>query len=125
MKRLSALLIVVGLLLILASSVFAQDATGSLREATETGGVLAVILGLVPMVVGYLKSKEYVTNDNAGMASVVVGVVLVVGANYLGLFEPPLSIIQAVLYGIGDGLAGTGLYSLASKTNAKRDRTPK
>lgn len=92
-------------------------------STTEMAAIVGFIVMLVPVIVGILKAKtDLVTSDNAGITSTIIGVALCVGANALGLFEPEMSWIQAVAFGAGGGLAGTGGYSVMSKVNAKKTR---
>ncbi len=91
-----------------------------MEPITEMAAIVGFIVMLVPVIVGILKSKIYlVTSDNAGVVSVLIGTGLCVGANALGLFVPEMSWIQAIAFGAGGGLAGTGGYSVMSKVNAK------
>lgn len=94
-----------------------------MQPVTEMAAIIGFIVMLVPVIVGILKSKtEIVTNDNAGVVSVIVGTALCLAANALGLFIPEMTWIQAIAFGAGGGLAGTGSYSVMSKVNAKRNR---
>lgn len=88
-----------------------------MTEMMTVGGIIAA---LVPLIVGCLKAKtDLIDNSNAALTSIVVGVVLTVVANLAGLMELELTTAQAILVGLGGGLAGTGGYSLMSKVNKK------
>ena len=91
-----------------------------MEPVTEMAAIVAFIVMIVPVIVGFLKAKtDWVDSDNAGVVSTMAGVVLCVVANALGLFQPEMSWIQAVAFGAGGGLAGTGGYSVMSKVNSK------
>jgi hypothetical protein len=92
-------------------------------STTEMAAVVGFIVMLVPVIVGILKAKtEVIDSSNAGVTSTIVGALLCVIANALGLFEPAMTWVQAIAFGVGGGLAGTGGYSVMSKVNAKPAR---
>jgi len=94
-----------------------------MEPITEMAAIVAFIVMLVPIIVGFLKAKtDWVTGENAGVVSVVVGTVLCVIANAAGLFSPEMTWVQAIAFGAGGGLAGTGGYSVMSKVNTKPAR---
>lgn len=88
----------------------------------ELAGTAALIAMLVPMVVAMLKkaAPQYVDNDNAALASAIVGCALTLGANALGLFVPPMAYGAAALAGIITGLTATGAYGAIKKIGVKK-----
>lgn len=94
-------------------------------EATVIAQLAAPALGLIPVIIAIVaalkKSVDFVTNKNAALVSGVVGVLLGLGVNLVGIFDPALSHGAAALAGGAAGLMATGGYALVKGVGVKKE----
>jgi len=85
------------------------------------GPAIALIPIIVAIVAALKNSTEYVTSKNAAIVSTVVGILLSLGSNALGNYDPALSHGAAAVAGACAGLMGSGAYAAVKNIGLKKD----
>ena len=75
-------------------------------------GILAVA---IPFLVQQLKKVPFIGSKNAPIVAFVLGIAGGLVGYFMGYAPEGMSIIQAVMIGVGIGGVSTGLYDVAKK----------
>lgn len=78
-------------------------------------GISGIAALIIPLLIQQIKKLKIVGSKNAPLVALLLGIIFGIIAKVNGL-TGEMTMIQAVIAGIGVGGASTGLYSLTHKT---------